>query len=125
MVIVNCTEFPTFADLNKKYRSMASALKQAVMKKADWKKEAKASLKFEKGPLNSKSAAKTAAGWVLRRFDLADENHAALAKQLGVTAAPTLLYYAVGAEAPVALDGRTSGAALAAVLKKHQASSEE
>ncbi len=29
-------------DLNKKYRNMASALKQAVMRKADWKKEAKA-----------------------------------------------------------------------------------
>ena len=29
-------------DLNKKYKSMASALRQAVMKKADWKKQAKA-----------------------------------------------------------------------------------
>ena len=29
-------------DLNKKYRSMAGALRQAVMKKADWKKAAKA-----------------------------------------------------------------------------------
>jgi serine protease SohB len=29
-------------DLNKKYKNMASALKQAVMRKADWKKEAKA-----------------------------------------------------------------------------------
>ena len=29
-------------DLNKKYKSMAAALRQAVMKKADWKKEAKA-----------------------------------------------------------------------------------
>ena len=29
-------------DLNKKYRHMANALRQAVMKKADWKKEAKA-----------------------------------------------------------------------------------
>jgi serine protease SohB len=29
-------------DLNKKYKNMASALKQAVMRKAEWKKEAKA-----------------------------------------------------------------------------------
>jgi len=35
-------------DLNKKYRSMASALKQAVMKKADWKKEAKAQKERDK-----------------------------------------------------------------------------
>ena len=28
--------------LNKKYQTLASALKQAVMKKSDWKKEAKA-----------------------------------------------------------------------------------
>ena len=35
-------------DLNKKYRSMASALKRAVMKKADWKQEAKAEKEREK-----------------------------------------------------------------------------
>lgn len=35
-------------DLNKKYRSMASALKQAIMKKADWKKEAKADKERDK-----------------------------------------------------------------------------
>ena len=35
-------------DLNKKYRSMASALRKAVMKKADWKKEAKAEKEREK-----------------------------------------------------------------------------
>ena len=35
-------------DLNKKYKSMASALKQAVMKKADWKKEAKAQKERDK-----------------------------------------------------------------------------
>ncbi len=35
-------------DLNKKYKSMASALKQAVMKKADWKKEAKAEKERDK-----------------------------------------------------------------------------
>ena len=28
-------------DLNKRYRKLAAALRQAVMKKADWKKEAK------------------------------------------------------------------------------------
>jgi serine protease SohB len=35
-------------DLNKKYRSMAAALKRAVMKKADWKQEAKAEKEREK-----------------------------------------------------------------------------
>ena len=35
-------------DLNKKYRKLAGALKQAVMKKADWKKEAKAEKEREK-----------------------------------------------------------------------------
>jgi len=83
------------------------------------KKEAKAAQKFEKGTLNSKSAEKYAVGWVLLRFDLADESHAVLAKQLGVESAPALLFFPVGAEAPQALDGRTSGAALGAVLKKH------
>lgn len=35
-------------DLNKKYRSMANALKQAVLKKADWKKVAKEEKEREK-----------------------------------------------------------------------------
>jgi serine protease SohB len=35
-------------DLNKRYRKLAAALRQAVMKKADWKKEAKAEKEREK-----------------------------------------------------------------------------
>ena len=43
-------------DLNKKYRSMASALKQAVMKKADWKKEAKAEKERDKAEAKADEA---------------------------------------------------------------------
>ena len=42
-------------DLNKKYRSMAGALKRAIMKKADWKKEEKA--EKERAKAEAKSAA--------------------------------------------------------------------
>jgi serine protease SohB len=40
-------------DLNKKYRQLASALKRAVLKKADWKKEAKADKEREKSDQKS------------------------------------------------------------------------
>lgn len=40
-------------NLNKKYRTMANALKQAIMKKADWKKEEKASKEQEKADAKS------------------------------------------------------------------------
>jgi serine protease SohB len=43
-------------DLNKKYKSMASALKQAVMKKADWKKEAKAEKERDKAEAKADEA---------------------------------------------------------------------
>ena len=43
-------------DLNKKYKSMASALKQAVMKKADWKKEAKAEKERDKAEAKADDA---------------------------------------------------------------------
>ncbi len=39
--------------LNKKYQALASALKQAVMKKADWKKEAKAEKERDKAEAKS------------------------------------------------------------------------
>ncbi len=40
-------------DLNKKYKAMANALKQAVMKKPDWKKEAKAEKERDKAAAKS------------------------------------------------------------------------
>ena len=43
-------------DLNKKYRSMAAGLKRAVMKKADWKKAAKAAKEREKAESKSDTA---------------------------------------------------------------------
>jgi len=43
-------------DLNKKYRGMASALKRAVMKKADWKQEAKAEKEREKAEAKSEQS---------------------------------------------------------------------
>jgi len=43
-------------DLNKKYRGMANALKRAVMKKADWKQEAKAEKEREKAEAKSEQS---------------------------------------------------------------------
>ena len=43
-------------DLNKKYRSIAAALKRAIMKKADWKKEEKAVKEREKAEAKSDAA---------------------------------------------------------------------
>ncbi len=84
------------------------------------KKQNKRARKFEKGTLNSKTAAKVADGWVLLRFDLADEDHATLAASYGVTDAPSLLLFEPGVEKPRALDHKTSGNVLTGILKKHK-----
>ncbi len=89
------------------------------------KRQVKAARKFEKATLDSKSAAAQADGWVMLRMDLSDEAHAAFAKGLGVTEAPTMLLFAPGADKPRLLDGRTSGNQLAAILKKHKVASED
>ena len=81
------------------------------------KKENKLARKFEKGTLNSKKAAKEAAGWVLLRFDLANENHARLAAQLKVKAAPDLLMWLPTAEEPTVLGRRATGPKVAFHLK--------
>jgi serine protease SohB len=47
-------------DLNKKYKALANALKQAVMKKADWKKEAKAAKEHDKAEAKSDKSLPTA-----------------------------------------------------------------
>ncbi len=83
------------------------------------KKEAKAARSFEKGPLDSKSAAKEAQGWALLRFDLADELHAAYARTLGVTEAPTLLLWPADAAEPQSHDKSLTAGGLALLLKKH------
>jgi len=85
------------------------------------KKENKRARKFEKGTLNSKTAAKEIDGWVMLRFDLSDEEHAKLARQFGVEAAPDLLMWVPGAEAPSVLGRKVSGQSLAGKLKKHKA----
>ena len=82
------------------------------------KKENKRARKFEKGTLNSKTAAKQADGWVLLRIDLSNADHALLAAQHGVTAAPTLVAFVPGADAPRLLDHKSSGHALASLFKK-------
>lgn len=84
------------------------------------KKENKLARKFEKGTLNSKTAAKAAEGWALLRFDLSDEPAAQLAQQLSVTAAPDLLYWLPGEETPRLLGRKTSGHRLASLFKKHR-----
>jgi hypothetical protein len=85
------------------------------------KKENKLARKFEKGTLNSKVAEKETEGWTLLRFDLSDEDQRVFATGLGVKAAPDLLLWLPGAEAPEALGRQTSGHRLAALLKKHKA----
>ena len=90
----------------------------------DAKKQAKLARKLEKGTLNSKTAEKEIAGWVLLRFDLADADHALLAKTMGVTEAPALLLFEPGAEAPKPYDERVSAQVLTGVLKKHKVEAE-
>jgi len=77
----------------------------------------KASQKFEKGTLSAKSAAEAVDGVVLLRLDVSDEDHALLAKSLGVEKVPTLLLFTPGEESPEDLGGRISGASLAHKLK--------
>lgn len=84
------------------------------------KKENKRARKFEKGTLNSKTAAKEAEGWVLLRYDLSDEADAKLAAQLGVKEAPELLVWPADAETPTALGRKVSGHGVAFQLKKHK-----
>ena len=81
--------------------------------------EVKAARKFEKGALDSKKAAEAAEGWTLLRFDLGNEAAAALAATWEVEKAPALVIWPVGAEAPIALPSRMTGASLAYQLKKY------
>lgn len=82
------------------------------------KREVKRARKFEKGALNSKKSAAQAKGWVLLRFDLADEEHAAFAKQHGVTEAPTLMMWTPAGEKPVTLDRKITTGSLVMKMKK-------
>nr|MDJ0523398.1 hypothetical protein [Planctomycetota bacterium] len=81
------------------------------------KKENKLARKFEKGTLNSKTAAKEVEGWVLLRFDLSNADHAKLATQLGVTAAPDLLMWLPADDNPTVLGRKASGGKVAYHLK--------
>ena len=81
------------------------------------KKQNKLARKFEKGTLNSKAAAKEVEGWVLLRFDLANEEHAKLAAQFGVSAAPDLLMWLPAAEKPTVLGRTATGGKVAYHLK--------
>jgi hypothetical protein len=84
----------------------------------DERKQSKACRSFERKTLDSKSAAAAAEGFVLLRFDLSREAHAAYATHLGVEAAPTLLLWLPGEEEPEDLGGRITSSALAYRLKK-------
>jgi hypothetical protein len=81
------------------------------------KKENKLARKFEKGTLNSKTAAKETQGWVLLRFDLANEEDAKLATQMGVKAAPDLLMWLPADEKPTVLGRTATGGKVAYHLK--------
>jgi hypothetical protein len=75
---------------------------------------------FERTVLGSKKVAEKAEGWTLLRLDLADPLHAALAKTLGVTAAPSIALFPVGAEAAEILDHRTAAHALARLFERRR-----
>jgi hypothetical protein len=93
-------------------------------KDSNAKKQAKACRKFEKGTLHSKKAAEQAkAGkWVLLRYDLANKEHAAFAKRLGVAEAPVLVMFPAGAEKPEIFAGaKLKGPNLAYHLKRARA----
>jgi hypothetical protein len=82
------------------------------------KPQAAASRKLEKGLLDSEQAAKAAEGWTLVRLDLADADHLAFAKTLGVEKAPALLAIVPGEDKPQTIDVSITGDALAFKLKK-------
>jgi len=82
--------------------------------KAEWR----ACRAFEKGAFMSKKTAEDAAGWLLLRFDLADETHAAYALALGVKGAPALWMIVPGGEKPVDLGTKLKAANLSYHLKK-------
>ncbi len=84
------------------------------------KKESKLARKVEKGTLNSKTALKQIGGWVLLRFDISDEEHAAFAAAHGVEAAPAFLMWLPGEEQPQPVDRKISGHGLASLFKKHK-----
>lgn len=81
--------------------------------RAEWKK-ARA---LEKSLLDAKLVAAAAGGWVLLRFDLADPDHAAWARERGIAAAPALAIWPRGGEALELLDTSVSPAVLARVFK--------
>ncbi|MHC4939478.1 MAG: hypothetical protein ACYTHK_10950 [Planctomycetota bacterium] len=87
------------------------------------KKQLKACRKFEKGALGSKKAARESTGWVLLRFDLAREDHAAFARKLGIQAAPALRIIPPGRD-PIDPGTKLRGANLAYYLKKFSAPEE-
>lgn len=87
----------------------------------DEEEQAERARKFEKKTLDSKTAADVAErveGLVLRRFDLGDEDAVAYAKSFGVQDAPALVLLYGAFDGPQVFDHRTSGAKLAAWLKK-------
>lgn len=82
------------------------------------KAQAAASRKLEKGALDSELASKAAEGVLLLKLDLADPDHAAFARTLGVEKAPALLLFAPGDAKPQVLDPAITGDALAYKLRK-------
>ncbi|MDJ0976672.1 MAG: hypothetical protein QNJ98_19605 [Planctomycetota bacterium] len=82
------------------------------------KKEHKKARSFQKKVLDAKSPSKEKAGWAFFRLDLADDDHAVLAKAWGVEAAPALLAWLPGAEAPKDLGPRINAYQLTKLLKE-------
>ncbi len=82
------------------------------------KAQAAASRKLEKGLLDSETAAKALDGWTLVKLDVADADHLAYAKSLGVEKAPALLLIVPGEEKPQVVDPSITADSLAFKLKK-------
>lgn len=84
------------------------------------KKEYKKARSFQKKVLDAKSVEKQKAGWTFLRLDLADDGHKTLAASWGITAAPGLLAWLPGEEAPKDLGPRVNAFALAKLLKENR-----
>lgn len=81
-------------------------------------KQVKETRKFEKRAFKHKDLAAAAKGWKLVRFDLADDDHAKVARGLAVTEAPALLMFLPGEAKPKNL-GKVKAASLVYYLKKN------
>lgn len=83
------------------------------------KAQVKSCRAFEKSCFGSKKTAEDAEGWLLLRFDLSDEAHAAFLQRYGIEEAPALRMIVAGEESPIDPGTKLKAANLSYHLKKH------